>query len=737
MEGASQCMNVDHVDKNWNDESESVAIDSVISLRSEDKSSVVDDHNFKVKDNEESSYSDSFLSTQKVRELMNNIFDTPSGPTCVQDVGVSDSMDVDQPSLINNVLVDVQVDSVFKDGDETDVKTLVVPFQHEKKLNKACLSPYVVSPPTTEVKCKKSRRNNNKKKIKKVIKSVFGPNGKEIPLLPWKEDLTRSPNAPKNRATVKEVGYRMMHANDVWATASRYLSDMLLRCEFPVCYLSDMLLLGFETNMGVSYSSLSGGGRDEWENFARDNLNSSVRTLHFVKEADDTFYVTGYNYDGIEYQGYEQRVVGNRVVTCLILPGDFLRGIWKNKFKVYINRSRYKLRHERVQTNPNRVERSNRLVGENWDKLVADIRIAECHVMVFTNMGHNRLQLALFHNNGTCMHDSIVLPTMLRLPARTIASYAVDGHVGHYKEDDVFYIILNAPVYDNHRLCQLNTESITGWTHTGKNCSFMMMSGRAKWRLVKSDPSRPPKEEVEATIMMKVQVQSLIHQASFLGQGSQFRVVVNLWANMRSRSSSARGTTNDLDQAIDWLLGRSLRSQAPLVLQQHDIWVKLLVQGRSLVKPLMQGRPQVNPVQHKAQQNKDQASVLQGTNRWVPASGFNSYAEAEYRGVANAVPETAWLRNLLRELHTPLVTATLVYCDNVSVVYLSANPIQHQRTKHIEIDIHFVRDMVTTGLVCVLHVPSRYQYADIFTKGLPSALFEEFDTSLSVRSPPT
>ncbi|GJW58535.1 ribonuclease H-like domain-containing protein [Tanacetum coccineum] len=113
-----------------------------------------------------------------------------------------------------------------------------------------------------------------------------------------------------------------------------------------------------------------------------------------------------------------------------------------------------------------------------------------------------------------------------------------------------------------------------------------------------------------------------------------------------------------------------------------------------------------------------------------------SSAEAEYRGVANAVAETSWIRNLLRELHTPLSTATLVYCDNVSAVYMSANPVQHQRTKHIEIDIHFVRDKVAAGHVRVLHVPLRFQYAYIFTKGLPYPLFADFRSSLSVRKSP-
>nr|GEW77341.1 NBS-containing resistance-like protein [Tanacetum cinerariifolium] len=74
-----------------------------------------------------------------------------------------------------------------------------------------------------------------------------------------------------------------------------------------------------------------------------------------------------------------------------------------------------------------------------------------------------------------------------------------------------------------------------------------------------------------------------------------------------------------------------------------------------------------------------------------------SSAEAEYRGVANVVAKTTWLRNLLHELHSPLSSATLVYYDNFNAIYLFTNPVQHQRTKHIEIDIHFVRDLVTTG----------------------------------------
>jgi hypothetical protein len=116
------------------------------------------------------------------------------------------------------------------------------------------------------------------------------------------------------------------------------------------------------------------------------------------------------------------------------------------------------------------------------------------------------------------------------------------------------------------------------------------------------------------------------------------------------------------------------------------------------------------------------------------ATVSRSSAEAEYRGVANAVAECIWLRQLLGELHCAATSATLVYCDNISAVYLSANPVHHRRTKHVELDIHFVRERVALGDIRVLHVPTRQQLADFMTKGLLTNIFQEFRSSLCVSS---
>ena len=102
--------------------------------------------------------------------------------------------------------------------------------------------------------------------------------------------------------------------------------------------------------------------------------------------------------------------------------------------------------------------------------------------------------------------------------------------------------------------------------------------------------------------------------------------------------------------------------------------------------------------------------------------------------MANGVAEATWLRQLLQQFHAPLRRATLVYCDNISVVYMFSNIVQHQRTKHIEIDLYFVWERVATGDVSVMLVPTSSQYTDIFTKGLPSSVLTEFRSSLNVCS---
>jgi hypothetical protein len=102
--------------------------------------------------------------------------------------------------------------------------------------------------------------------------------------------------------------------------------------------------------------------------------------------------------------------------------------------------------------------------------------------------------------------------------------------------------------------------------------------------------------------------------------------------------------------------------------------------------------------------------------------------------VANGMAEACWLRHLLVVLNRTMSQATLVYRDNVSVVYLSTNPVQHQCTKYVEIDLHFVHESIAVGDVRVLHVPTTFQFVDIFTNGLPSLVFSEFRSSLNICS---
>ena len=101
-----------------------------------------------------------------------------------------------------------------------------------------------------------------------------------------------------------------------------------------------------------------------------------------------------------------------------------------------------------------------------------------------------------------------------------------------------------------------------------------------------------------------------------------------------------------------------------------------------------------------------------------------SSTEAEYKAVANATTELIWIQFLLRELKISHKQPPVLWCDNIGATYLSSNPVFHARTKHIEVDYHFVRERVAQKLLFIKFNSSKDQLADIFTKPLPLPQFE-------------
>lgn len=108
-----------------------------------------------------------------------------------------------------------------------------------------------------------------------------------------------------------------------------------------------------------------------------------------------------------------------------------------------------------------------------------------------------------------------------------------------------------------------------------------------------------------------------------------------------------------------------------------------------------------------------------------------SSAESEYRGLSNATVEISWVQSVLHELGIT-TSPPLLLCDNVSATYIATNLVLHQRTKHIEVDLHFIREKVARKQLIVRYVPSEDQLADIMTTSLPSPRFINLRTKLTV-----
>ena len=106
-----------------------------------------------------------------------------------------------------------------------------------------------------------------------------------------------------------------------------------------------------------------------------------------------------------------------------------------------------------------------------------------------------------------------------------------------------------------------------------------------------------------------------------------------------------------------------------------------------------------------------------------------SSAKSEFLGIAQELCELLWLKIILDDLQIKGEGPIKLYCDNKLVINIEHNPIQHDRTKYIEIDRHFIKEKLEEGIVCISYVPSQLH---ILTKGLHNSTFHELVSKLGI-----
>lgn len=111
-----------------------------------------------------------------------------------------------------------------------------------------------------------------------------------------------------------------------------------------------------------------------------------------------------------------------------------------------------------------------------------------------------------------------------------------------------------------------------------------------------------------------------------------------------------------------------------------------------------------------------------------------STTEAEYVAAAAAAREIVWLRKLLRDLGVDCEQGTVLHVDNQSAIRLTKNPVMHQRTKHIDVRHHFIREKIESKEISVVFVPTDTQKADLFTKAMPRARFWKLIEMLNLKN---
>ena len=109
-----------------------------------------------------------------------------------------------------------------------------------------------------------------------------------------------------------------------------------------------------------------------------------------------------------------------------------------------------------------------------------------------------------------------------------------------------------------------------------------------------------------------------------------------------------------------------------------------------------------------------------------------SNAETKFRGMAHRICEGIWPKRLLSELLISIEGPMNLLCDNQAAISITKNPIHHDQTKHVKIDHHFIKEKIDSGIIALLHTPTRHQILNILTKALPWTNFEDLSSNLGM-----
>ncbi|CAM8948725.1 unnamed protein product [Rhodiola kirilowii] len=109
-----------------------------------------------------------------------------------------------------------------------------------------------------------------------------------------------------------------------------------------------------------------------------------------------------------------------------------------------------------------------------------------------------------------------------------------------------------------------------------------------------------------------------------------------------------------------------------------------------------------------------------------------SSAESEYKAMAAVCSEILWLIRLLSEMKAQVPTPISLHCDNQAALHITKNPVFHERTKHIELDCHFIRHFINNKIIAAKYIPTADQLADFLTKQLPSEHLHRLLSKLGV-----